>query len=91
MQVSSEQLRLRTSDLHWRRIDGEVIALEGRASTYLATNPSGALLWQALVEGTTRRRMADALVAEYGIDRDRAIADVDVYVDALSAQGLLEP
>ena len=91
MQVSSEQLRLRTTDLHWRRIDGELIALEGRRSAYLATNGSGALLWEALVEGTTRRGLADALVAEYGIDRDRAAADVDVYVDALAAQGLLEP
>jgi Coenzyme PQQ synthesis protein D (PqqD) len=91
MRVQSEHLRLRTADLHWRAIDGEVIALEGRASTYLATNPSGALLWQALVEGATRERLVNALVAEYGIDRGRAIADVDVYVDALSTQGLLEP
>jgi hypothetical protein len=88
--VSTRPLRLRTADLHWREIDGEVIALEGRSSRYLAANPAGALLWQSIASGSTRERLAEELVATYGIDGDRALADVDAYVEALDAQGLLE-
>jgi hypothetical protein len=91
LHATTERIRLRTADLHWREIDGEVIALEARGSTYLATNPAGAVLWQALVDGATRDGLADALVAAYGIDRGRALADVDAYLAELAAQGLLEP
>jgi Coenzyme PQQ synthesis protein D (PqqD) len=89
--LATERIRLRTSDLHWREIDGEVIALEGRGSTYLATNSTGAVLWKALADGTTRDGLAAALIAAFGINRARALADVDAYVVELAAQGLLEP
>jgi Coenzyme PQQ synthesis protein D (PqqD) len=83
------ELRLRDTDLHWREIDAEVIALEARGSTYLAANRAGTVLWRALVDGSTREGLADELVRTYGIDRERAAADVDRFVDALVEQGLL--
>ncbi len=83
------ELRLRDTDLHWREIDGEVIALEARGSTYVAANGSGTVLWRALKDGATRDALADELVRTYGIDRDRATGDVDAFVAALAEQGLL--
>jgi hypothetical protein len=83
------ELRLRDTDLHWREIDGEVIALEARGSTYLAANGAGSVLWHALTAGATRERLADELVRAYGIERDRAVVDVDGFVAALAEQGLL--
>ena len=83
------RLKLKASDLHWREIDGEIIALEARGSRYVAANGAGTVLWRALVDGATRDALADELVREYGIDRDRAAADVDRFVAALDEQGLL--
>jgi hypothetical protein len=83
------ELRLRDTDLHWREIDGEVIALEARGSTYLAANGAGTVLWRALVKGSTREGLAAELVGAYGIERERAVADVDRFVDALAEHGLL--
>ena len=83
------ELRLRDTDLHWREIDGEVIALEARGSTYLAANSAGTLLWRALAAGTTRDALIDQLVGAYGIDRERAAADADRFVRAVAEQGLL--
>ena len=83
------QLKLRESDLHWREIDGEIIALEARGSRYVAANGAGAVLWRALVAGTTRDALGDELVRAYGIDRERADADVRRFVEALAEQGLL--
>jgi hypothetical protein len=87
--VEAERFQLRTSDLHWQVIDGEVIALEARRSHYLAANPAGAILWRALEDGSTRSGLAERLIETYGIDRERALADVDVYLGQLAAQGLL--
>ena len=82
-------LKLRETDLHWREIDGEIIGLETRGSRYVAANGAGAVLWRALIGGTTREGLADELVRAYGIDRGRALADADRFVDELAAQGLL--
>jgi hypothetical protein len=82
-------LRLKETDLHWREIDGEIIALEARGSRYIAANGAGTTLWRALVEGTTRDGLADELVREYGIERERAETDVSRFLDALAEQGLL--
>jgi hypothetical protein len=83
------KLRLRSEDLAWRMIDDEVVVVDMRTSTYLNTNGSGALLWRALVDGATYEDLAARLVEEFGIDADRAIADVDRFLDAVSSRGLL--
>ncbi len=82
-------LKLRETELHWREIDGEIIALESRASRYVATNGAGTVLWRALLAGTTRDGLADELVREYGIDRQRAVADADRFLDTLTELDLL--
>ena len=82
-------LKLRDTDLHWREIDGEIIALEARGSTYVAANGAGTLLWRSLAAGTTPDALADELVRAYGIDRTRAVIDTDRFIGQLAAQGLL--
>jgi hypothetical protein len=82
-------LKLRDTDIHWREIDGEIIALEARGSRYVAANGAGAVLWRALLGGATRDGLAEELVRAYGIDRERALADAGRFVDALAEQGLL--
>ena len=81
------ELKLRTVDVHWREIDGEVVGLEARQSTYLAANQSGSLLWRELAAGTTREQLAGELVRAYGIEPDRAAADVERFLDALDGPG----
>jgi hypothetical protein len=85
------ELRLKGGDLHWREVDGEVIALDAGGSTYLAANGAGTLLWRELVDGSTRDGLADVLVREYGIGREQALGDVDRFVASLAEQGLLAP
>jgi hypothetical protein len=84
------ELRLRATDLHWREIDEEVIALEARASSYLAVNPAGTLLWRALSRGASQEDLAAELVSAYGIDLARAREDTRHFLADLEAQGLLE-
>ncbi len=76
-----EEIRLKSSELEWREIDGEVIVLEAERSVYLAANPAAALLWQLLAAGATRQRLCAALVEAYGIDDGLAGRDVDAFLE----------
>ena len=85
-----KELRLRTDLIDWREIAGELVALELETATYLATNPSGVLLWQELVAGSTRAKLVERLVAEYEIDHGQAGIDVDRFLDELRERDLLD-
>lgn len=56
----------------------------------LTLNESGALLWQALEKGGDRETLADALMAEYIVDRAQALADADEFLEKLRKAGCVE-
>jgi hypothetical protein len=85
-----EQLKVRADALEWRKVEGEIVALDLRRSLYLAINPSGAILWPALVEGATRPELVERLETECGVDKETAEADVGRFLAELAAQDLLE-
>jgi hypothetical protein len=82
-------LQLRTADLEWREVEGELVALDLRTSRYLAVNRAGRTLWRALAEGATRDDLIARLVEAFGIDSSRAAADVDAFTTELEDRGLL--
>lgn len=84
------ELRLRTQELSWREIDGELVAVDVARSAYLSSNPAGTLLWQMLAGGTTRTALEQALVETFAIDVQRAKGDVASFLDDLSSRELLE-
>jgi Coenzyme PQQ synthesis protein D (PqqD) len=84
-----DDLRLRTQDLSWRDLDGEVVALDGEGSVYISTNRTGAALWRMLAGGSTREQLVGELVGSFDITRERAEADVDAFLGELRGKGLL--
>ncbi len=84
------ELRLRSDDLSWRELDGEIVALDGGKSVYLGTNRTGALLWQRLAAGATHDDLVGALVDAFDVERDQARCDVDSFLGELRTNGLLE-
>lgn len=81
--------RLRQDAVEWRRLDGEIVALDLRRSLYLSINRTGVALWEALAQGATNRRLEEILVAEHRIDRQTAARDVDAFLADLREQELL--
>jgi hypothetical protein len=82
------RLELRT-DVAAREFDDGAIMLDVRSSTYLSTNPAGAVLWRELAQGTTRAQLIDALLAEFDVDAERAGADVDAFIADCGRRELL--
>ena len=56
----------------------------------LTLNESGALLWKVLEQGADRKKLADALLAEYTVSREEAASDVDEFLRKLADAGCLE-
>ena len=56
----------------------------------ITLNESGVLLWRALENGGDRESLADALVGEYDIDRELALADADEFIASLTKIGCIE-
>lgn len=86
----NETVRLRDELIEWREIDGEIVALDRGAGEYLAVTGSGAMLWPLLVAGTTTAALAGALTARFDIEHATAGRDVERFVAALTARGLVE-
>lgn len=84
------EIKVRTADLEWQLVDGEVVILDLRTSCYLSLNRSAATLWPAVVAGTSRGALVDSLTASYGIDTQAADRDVDALVAQLADADLLE-
>ena len=86
----SEMLRLRPDALEWREIEGEIVAVDARASVYLAVNRSGAVLWPALAQGATAESLQAVLVERYGLDQAAAAGDVEAFIRMLKDRKLLD-
>jgi hypothetical protein len=89
--MTERTFRLRDGDLEWREVEGEIVALDVRASTYLSVNKTGTVLWPQLTAGASRDDLVAALTARYGVDDEAAGRDVDAFLDALETRGLLAP
>ncbi len=84
-------MRLRAGDLTWREIDGDLVILDLRSSTYLTANSSASVLMKELAEEKSNDQLVQALVEAYNIPAAQAEADVTAFVETLVNEGLLEP
>jgi hypothetical protein len=81
--------RLRDDDLVFRDFGDEAIILDLQSSTYLSANAAAAVLWGRLEHGATRTALVESLLARFEVDRGRAEADVDRFIEAWRRQGLI--
>ena len=56
----------------------------------ISLNGTARFLWEKLVTGSDEAGLADALVEEYGIDRELADSDVKTYIEKLIELGCIE-
>ena len=83
-------MKLRADHLTWREIDGDLVILDLRSSTYLTANASGAVLMKELTQDRTDDELVQALVDAFGISRSQAESDVGGFVESLRNGGMLE-
>lgn len=82
--------KLRPGAALWREIGSQTIVLDLEASRYLGVNPTGTVLWEALVEGATRDQLLAQLRRSFDVDEERANDDVAAFLRECSRRGWLE-
>ena len=87
--MSDPPIQVDARAVEGREVDGELVIYDLRERRYLGGNATAAALWPLLVEGTSRAALAERLAAAYGIEPDRARADVDAFVSMLGSLGML--
>lgn len=71
-------------------LSGEQVILSMQDGVYYGLDPVGARIWAALHAPHTLDEVADMLVAEYDVDRARAMSDLVQLANALVERRLLE-
>jgi hypothetical protein len=89
--MDEPRLHLRTDELDWRELEGEIVALDLRESEYFAINRTGTLLWRAVAGGASRPELVALLVEQFGLTETAAAADVDRFVADLERRRLVVP
>ena len=83
-------MKLRVDDITWREIDGDLVVLDLRSSTYLTANASGTVLMRQLTEERTPQQLVQALVDAFGIPERGPSRTCVTFIDELGERGLLE-
>ncbi|WP_030301136.1 lasso peptide biosynthesis PqqD family chaperone [Streptomyces katrae] len=76
------------ADVSTADTDYGTVLLDERNGQYWELNPTGTLVVQTLMGGGDEAAAADALVAEFDIDRSQAEQDIAALVTELRASGL---
>jgi coenzyme PQQ synthesis protein D (PqqD) len=82
-------VRIRTENVTWQEIDGELVILDLQTSAYLTTNVVGTALAKYLTEERTPADLTTFLMSTYDIDEQTARQDSQVFVDQLRSKSLL--
>lgn len=83
-------LHLRTSPAVRASVSTDgLVLLDVRGGVVLASNPVGARIWQLVEHGRSASQIAWQLAENYGVGVERVRRDVDLFLAALIARGLL--
>lgn len=89
-ELDADTRLVRRREVIGERVLDETVVLDPESDAYARLNASGGWLWEQLGVAQTVGALAQALAAEYGIDRQRAQADVTAFARGLLERGLIE-
>ena len=78
-------------DVVSRRLADEVVLVNLRTNRIFALNRSAARFWELFDEGRPRDEIADALVSEFEVARERVDGEIDGLLSSLRNEGLVAP
>jgi len=68
----------------------ETVLLDVEDKVAVRLNQTGAWLWERLEQPETVAELAVGLAFEFGIDKERALADVEAFASDLAGRSLLD-
>lgn len=84
-----ETVKLDADRVAWCEVGNEVVILDLQSSKYFDLNHTARRIWKRLDTGATPNDLVEDLIATYGVPRQRAVADVNGFIDLLRERSLL--
>jgi hypothetical protein len=84
-----ERVRIDTTRIEVREIEGELIMLDLERHVYVRANRTATILWSLLEGGASRAELVAKLTADAQVDRARAEKDTDEFIADLRDRKLL--
>jgi hypothetical protein len=78
-------------DVAWRKVDDELFAITPDGMLHNVQSAVGVTIFELLMAGSSLADIATAVEAEFAVDKATAQADLDQFVVALLAKGILVP
>lgn len=73
----------------WRVIEGEAVILAVDSKVLRGLNAVGSRVWELIDGRRDVEQIVDVLVGEFAVERERARADVELFLRALADRGLV--
>ncbi len=88
--MSSKTLSYRLNDRAvYRLVDDEAVILDLDKGLYYGLNAVGARIWQLIGANLPASRVCEAIVEEFEVSAEEALADVDAFLESLLSNGLI--
>ena len=75
--------------VHTTLADGQAVLLHMQTHKYYSLNRTGSRVWTLLEAGDSLEQVSEKIASDFGIDSERASADVTSLIDALKSAGLV--
>jgi hypothetical protein len=73
----------------WQDVDGELALFDERDDRYHVLNGTAAAIWRGIAAGMERSALIDQIATGFRVKPGEIIADIDAFIGAATAQGLL--
>ncbi|MBP7055779.1 MAG: PqqD family protein [Candidatus Omnitrophica bacterium] len=81
---------MRDPDIAWRKIDGDILAVNPRNNMIYPIEDVAARIWELIDGVKTCQAIADALTSEFDVDKDTAGKDIRSFIEELAGAGLIK-
>ena len=75
--------------VHTTLADGQAVLLHMQTHKYYSLNKTGSRVWTLIESGDSVQQISEKIANDFGIDTERATADVSSLIEALKSAGLV--
>jgi hypothetical protein len=88
--LDSEKRYNRNPDLLSVEMDGDLVMMSIESGDYFGVSGIGPRIWELIETPRSFGELVDTICAEYEVDAETASADLRIFLDQLSENGMIE-
>ncbi len=84
-------IRINPETIVWNRVENETLVLNLESGFYYTLDEVAGLVWQSLLENSSRDEIASRISKEYNVTDSQTVCDdINLLLEELANEGLIE-